>query len=806
MSVLVRAIAVLVGLAAVFACSGRTDDGATSPSEAQRPADAAAPPAAQANAPLDLDALMRAFEEAEAARLEPREGEPAQRRAPLDQGDVFGLSAAMARAEEQLDQATPQDLAARAPAFATTRARVQGAKYLERILKPKSHERPNPQLALDAAERALLEKQGFVVSQRLGALSHAALMHTIYEHDQPLFVSADAVLHAWHMGYDAMLEELESTWITDALDLVLAGMAARTGEARQAARGAALEDAVVDADLFIAVARSLLSGELVRPTVASTSEVERLLKAILAEERANVTLFGRERQEDFSHMRPRGHYDRSDVLRRYFRAMVWLGRTELEVAGADGAPRELAAAIVLHDLLVSSGTLEQWRQIDRLIQTFVGRSDSMTPPDVGALLAMGGYASAREVKTAADLDKLTMLVRDTKLGAQQINSQLRHSDPNAPERVELPRAFCFMGQRFTVDSWVLGQLVFDRIVVDGKKVERTIPSGVDVAFAAFGNDNVVDLLADRIEHGTVKRRDGLPFQKNLLAARQVVDARSPDEWDGTLYDVWLSALRGLSQPTVGKEFPSVMRSRAWSRRVLQGQLASWAELRHDTILYVKQSHGMGAVCEYPTGFVELAPRFWERMERGTKLASKLIQETPYPAKLEGTKRHQLEYFEHFHQTVTTLRAIAARELAATPLSASQERFLKGAVEIARSGVCGAPPQWDGWYIKLFYRGQKEALKFDALVADVHTSPDDGVLHVGTGVAALMVVVIDRGGDTMAFAGPVSSYYETMPPGGKRLTDREWKAALAAGENPPPPEWTEGWFVPGKPRYLEIAHD
>ena len=80
-----------------------------------------------------------------------------------------------------------------------------------------------------------------------------------------------------------------------------------------------------------------------------------------------------------------------------------------------------------------------------------------------------------------------------------------------------------------------------------------------------------------------------------------------------MYDIWLSALAKLDASRKGARFPEVMRSRAWARKQLQTQLGSWAELRHDTILYVKQSYTDGEMCDYPAGYVEPYPEFYARV-------------------------------------------------------------------------------------------------------------------------------------------------------------------------------------------------
>ena len=39
-------------------------------------------------------------------------------------------------------------------------------------------------------------------------------------------------------------------------------------------------------------------------------------------------------------------------------------------------------------------------------------------------------------------------------------------------------------------------------------------------------------------------------------------------------------------------------------KTLTTQLASWTHLRHDTLLYVKQSYSARTACVYPAGYVE----------------------------------------------------------------------------------------------------------------------------------------------------------------------------------------------------------
>src|SRR5262249_50820406 len=156
-------------------------------------------------------------------------------------------------------------------------------------------------------------------------------------------------------------------------------------------------------------------------------------------------------------------------------------------------------------------------------------------------------------------------------------------------KVILPRSFTFLGQKFVLDSWVLSKVVYDDILWHEVKVRRRVPSALDAAFAAFGNDAAAPDIVARLTAQSGRRfRDGLNYQHNLTAVRQVVDDLDKAAWEDNLYIGWLALLRELSKPTTDAKYPEAMRGRAWAMKSLNTQLASWTELRHDTVLYAKQ--------------------------------------------------------------------------------------------------------------------------------------------------------------------------------------------------------------------------
>src|SRR5262249_50321577 len=148
---------------------------------------------------------------------------------------------------------------------------------------------------LNKAELAAFKRNGFVVSERLGAHSFAQIFYRAYNRHLPVFVTSDALLHAWHRSYDAMLEELEENYLATELAALLDGRAAEVPGAQRRYGKGVLADSLTDADYFLAVARSLLAGKQVEAKLGGGGD-DRVAKTLAACDNLRlqgVDLFGR---------------------------------------------------------------------------------------------------------------------------------------------------------------------------------------------------------------------------------------------------------------------------------------------------------------------------------------------------------------------------------------------------------------------------------------------------------------------------------------------------------------------------------
>jgi hypothetical protein len=646
------------------------------------------------------------------------------------------------------------------------------------------------QLKLTQPEVAALESTGFTIVDPGQRLSMGSAYYTIYAQDLPVLITTDSILHAMHRSFDDLLMELEAWALLPAMDAILK----RTHAAVVAEGGEQPSEAHRDLDLHLTVARALLAGDAlkdqssVRTHYSQDDLLEDILKRVRdmeleTPETEQTLLYGRERMIDWTQFRPRGHYTKSRDLQRYFHAMMWLGRAdtgfELE------HDREVRAAVLLSTTLQSAGTLEGLGEIDLLLEWMVGPSDNLAPDGMLAALA-----EAEVSLDQLDNPKALKRLRAHMKGTQRIRSQVVESNPDDPIRVPPPDLFQIFGQRFVPDSFVLSEVVFDSILYQGKKVERLMPSSLDVA-AALGNPEAARILGE-----TDLRTH--PYAANLDATRAWLDAQPDDFWTDTAASTWLATLRHLHTDLSDEpNAPAVMKGAAWQRKQLQTQLASWSEYRHDTVLYAKQSYTAFPSCEYPTGYVEPYPAVYAGTAAFARSLAdaldhihldRIVTDPNAGAEhIREMQRRQVDFLNGFAERADWLVVLAEKELAGKPLGPADTRLLKATIDI-RGGGSG-PPRYDGWYPQMFYGGGYRSSEWSPEVVDVHTDPASGqVLEVGTGDVEFLVVAIDNEGDTRVYVGPSYSYYETRWPVQERLTDEAWAKLFFEDKEPDRPAW------------------
>jgi hypothetical protein len=689
---------------------------------------------------------------------------------------------------------------------------------------------------LNSNEFAIFMTNGFVVSERLGDQSFADVYYKLMSDQMPMFISADSILQAWHRTYDNMLEELEELELATLMEQVINGMA---GELPNVAyldffgQTGPLKQSFRDVDFFLAVAQSLWTGQASYGLDGSTAgRVNAALGAIQSLTLQEFNLFGTNRPIDFSQFQPRGHYNDSVRLQRYFQTMMWCSLIDFRAATFDPNKeddiRELGAMVVLDYLLQQSGQYPAWSALDQALRGFVGVPESMTFPQLDSLLSAANIHSPADVTSLATLTNLQTQLLTGELGLETFSSDVNFYNPFTEDVPKLPRSFAVFSQRFTMDAWAFGQMTYP---ITGNWNFRMRPSCLDVAFSVFANNSVAPELAARMmDTNGAPFRDGLPYQTNLAAVRNVIDSQNSNAWTSSMYTAWLSALRALSAPTTDLKYPEVMRTQAWAMKNLNTQMASWTQLKHDTVLYDAQAYSEVILCNYPDGYVEPRPEFWQAMNNLSTLAANAVAALPLSGTItipnQANPPQMVQYdlptiqsaevscLTNFATQMLVVEDMAEKELAQQPFTEAETNLILNFMQ--QSAYYDGVVTYNGWYPGLFYHNvysptEWEALnnfdvtegsdKWDALVTDVQTDPpnpfinDPGaVLHEAVGNVNLIMMAVDNGTNRMVYAGPVLSHYEFEVPLNTRLTDAQWQAQLGAAEQPSP-DWTTSYLVP-----------
>lgn len=646
----------------------------------------------------------------------------------------------------------------------------------------------NSKFSFTAYEKELLAKHSFMVTNRVSYPTFSAAFYDVYNKDLPVYISSDAVLHALHRSYNNMLKDIEKIYISKRLAVALQAMheRIRTESLTMPPKSVFEQKALEDADVYVTVARRLLQPTLSSITpVFTTNEraIGELLTLISDEQFASYPLFASVNREiDFSQFTPRGHYNDNGELAAYFKTMMWFGRTEIYITAPqtegpkptkEDIARQCALSLKVAQIADNSNALATLDSIDSMISLFVGAQDNITTRQV-----LEAAAASSTTFSSFFTDSGVQAFQDACIarGAEQrILSQVLYS---GGVDIKPAAAYMLMGQRFIIDSYIFMNVVHDKVD------SRMMPSTLDAMFA-LGNNSALHFLEPEITRYN--------YAPNLAGLRYLCDSYASTDWNSSLYATWLQAIRTLNPPKESdrETLPVFMKTAAWWQKTLNTQLASWAELRHDNLLYAKQSYTGGIGCFYPEGFVEPVPELYNTIKAFTKNFSAALQGV-LPALENGeTVRNFVRTMKSYDTVMTALESIARKELRHEPVNEYEKSVIKNWIMNTDVNVgCGTEAHYSGHYQSLLY-GVDPNISLDNqpdfIVADVHTQPTDEqgntvgkVLHVGTGAPTLAVVIAtDNDGCATTFCGPVSSYFEHTSQNFTRLTDEEWRTTYTS---------------------------
>ncbi len=599
-----------------------------------------------------------------------------------------------------------------------------------------------------------------------------------------LFITTDSIYHTYHLLFDKMLRDLETTHFMGQVKSLTTAMLAASEEQVNSLKGSPLEEPAKRNLAFFSVASQLLeTGDAIPASVKDLVTSE--LAYIEAHKDQNVSpIWDREDLansekliEDYTQYIPRGHYTRSEELKKYFKGMMWYGRLTFRLKDNFETRRALLLVQALRKAQGADGTpaITLWQNIYDPTVFIVGKSDDLSFKEYGTL-SDSVFGATPDLKSFADEGLFAKFMDGAKnLPPPKVNSMWVWINE---DKEKATKGFRFMGQRFTLDQYVFGQVIWREVGTDTEP--RSLPKGLDL-LAAMGSEESYTILKDM---GETKFAN---YDKQLTKVKKEIASLDTETWTQNLYWSWLYSFFPLIEPK-GASYPVFMQNQAWTRKDLNTSLGSWTELKHDTILYAKQvmaeMGGGGPDEEPPHGWVEPDPKAYARLKA-------LAQMT-----LDGLDSRNLttewskNTFKNLLSELTFLQTAAEKELAGEKLTADEYwhiTFFGGILE--QFAVASADTSEEIGRVDI------SDLK-SALVADVASGPaPDGssvvALTEAVGEPVPIFVILPDAPWRIA-VGAVYSYYEFTVPSAERMTDEQWQEKVKAGQTPARPDWTNSF--------------
>jgi hypothetical protein len=629
-----------------------------------------------------------------------------------------------------------------------------------------------------------LEQNNFAIADT----GHLQLFH-VYEQNNydkmPSFVTTDLFLQAFHIYLSYALKWLEQEKFALALEHLTLSIYKSSMDLTKSKNTEIAQMAEYNA-AFYAIPYTLLTGKKLTVSAKYQSDYENEVnKATAAAPDGEISKFLDNAVMHYTLFKPRGHYASKPEMEAYFKAMMWLQKAYF----CRDKTEHLKQSIFMASLL----NLDVYASIYEPTAVLIGEPNNLSIMDIARFLKSEKIKDVHVALSAKNVNKvdkmLTALAERTIIKPKLLTT--------CPDKIN------FMPQRYMVDNEVLQDLVDTSY-----NAKRAYPKGLDV-FSAFGSEPASDVLNNFYKEE--EKWSKYPEEMNRLQKK----FRNFGNWNKSVYNKWIESLLVLQKKD--KSYPAFMNTKAWSYKNLNTSLASWAELKHDVILYADQPMAAeeGGVCDHyylpgpnaEVGYVEPNILFWNKLNELIKLTRNTLAKHNLLGELK-VKSETLQGFVDF------LIEVSKKELAKKPLSPEEYQRIKhigGAVEDFTLNVVleNETKEDEWWYNEKSWDLVKGPERSIAVVADVYTRnmydtlsmlahPNNGILHVATGKANEIYVVVEIGGYLYLTKGATFSYYEFVTPEGIRLTDEEWqKMEENKSKRPAVSEWVRSLIVDTK---------
>lgn len=586
----------------------------------------------------------------------------------------------------------------------------------------------------------VLAKNGFSVNYSVTNQPFAIYEANQYTY-QSSFVTTDSVMHLYHIIYLGILEQIEKNYLSEKLMSVTNKMYDKLLEDYNASD----EDFKVtqQANLTLFAIAKKLFGEAVKDFPEELQTMMQMEMAnIESEQPAQSVITGK--VIDYSQFKPRGNYTKSEELKKYFRVNMLFSQDAYTLRDAD---KTLNKAQILSSLLLTRALYSDEELYKDYIDFYAPISFLVDKAEDNSPLTM--YEMLSEVVDNLDIDK----IHDDET-VERISDKIA-ALPTPLINKRAGTIFAFIPQRAVIDNiWL------QNVIDDSGDSERPVASGVDL-MGVMGNE-----LADKMVKSNEKNKRWDKFEEKYDETKTLakLDEKSEKE---NVYRAWLWMLKANNE-IYGDSYPLFMQNEKWQLKNLNSSLASWAQLKHDTILYTKQfgAEMGGFEGEMPNHYVEPNVELYNRLNWIVDFT--LANADKYNL-LDDKHRDILEQYKDM---LEFLIKVSKDELTSETISKEDNErlnYIGGEMENIFIGFNEAKDGED--YVAPSDRDTTNIADIQRVGSNVVDEPEGYYLEVGSGRFSIIDVVFRLNGKYYIGCGPIMNYYEFLSP--ERMTDEEF---------------------------------
>jgi hypothetical protein len=558
----------------------------------------------------------------------------------------------------------------------------------------------------------------------------------------PHYITTDLYLFILHKYFSRFLEKLDENFMY----VQLAGILKNASDELKVISNPSFQSSIEWARMYNALALYAIGDSLV------TSPDK--FKSVFLEETKNIDnqsgnpIFIDNELVDYRELVPRGHYTKSDNLKKYFRGFKWISLNGINL---DNDEQLKGLILFAYTIKNNEEINRQYSQYISVIEKLAGKEDNLSLSDVVKSLTATTLDEALSAKSVASIKR--QLINLDKEKISKVFGETFQTDEKSIKRVY------FLSGTYSISGDVFSKLVH----IDGANSKRPFPRGLDIP-AVFENPTAQGIIINDYKDNEAWP-DYLPRLKNLQKR-----FNGFSDWNQNYGFIGLKT--ALSSCSEQADYPDFMKTDAYNRKELSTTLASWTHIKHDLILYEEKPYatetGQGGLAE------PAPPQHLSYVEPNLKFWDSALELVEWLESLSQSNSTFSDHLRRIKELGIRLKTVANKEIYGPDITKEEYdelHWIGGTIEQILLGL-----------LETDHLPERESSM--ALIADVYIYNGEN-LNVAVGNADDIYVIVPINGEYYVTRGSIFSYYEFT---GKIFNDEEWREMIKSNEIPARPEW------------------